>query len=207
VLGVVTSKFPKLEDQKEMVERVYKAADYVAEGSGQSREEALQRLCVSPQCGFASHAEGNPLGYEVRNPHRYWVAVSSTDRSMLVGHEEEAAAGAQHRGRGVAWSIVGGCLRSCRASDTQCFNSGGEEPKRGYQKWFLGCVKFNLVGYSVELQAAQLHSWDNACLEAPLPMVFGSRSYRRHRPLRRMLNGAIAATLPPKRRPRVRFRR
>ncbi|KAK0817679.1 hypothetical protein LTR91_019839 [Friedmanniomyces endolithicus] len=64
VLGVVTSKFPKLEDQKEMVERVYKAADYVAEGSGQSREEALQRLCVSPQCGFASHAEGNPLGYE-----------------------------------------------------------------------------------------------------------------------------------------------
>ncbi|KAK3644240.1 hypothetical protein LTR56_009777 [Elasticomyces elasticus] len=64
VLGVVTSKFPKLEDHKEMVERVYKAADYVAEGSGQSREEALQRLCVSPQCGFASHAEGNPLGYE-----------------------------------------------------------------------------------------------------------------------------------------------
>ena len=64
VVGVVTSKFPELEDQKEMVERVYKAADYVAEGSKQSREEALQRLSVSPQCGFASHAEGNSLGYE-----------------------------------------------------------------------------------------------------------------------------------------------
>ncbi|EMC96227.1 hypothetical protein BAUCODRAFT_467393 [Baudoinia panamericana UAMH 10762] len=64
VLGVVTSKFPELEDQKEMVERVYKAADYVAEGSKQSREEALQRLCVSPQCGFASHAEGNALEHE-----------------------------------------------------------------------------------------------------------------------------------------------
>ena len=49
VLGVVTSKFPELEDQKAMVERVYKAADYVAEGSGQSRKEALQRLSVSPQ--------------------------------------------------------------------------------------------------------------------------------------------------------------
>lgn len=61
VLGVVTSKFPELEDQREMVERVYKAADYVAEGDGSSREEALQRLCVSPQCGFASHAEGNAL--------------------------------------------------------------------------------------------------------------------------------------------------
>lgn len=64
VLGVVTSKFPKLEDQKEMVDRVYKAADYVASGSGESREDALQRLSVSPQCGFASHAEGNALGFE-----------------------------------------------------------------------------------------------------------------------------------------------
>ncbi|KXL49653.1 hypothetical protein M433DRAFT_151703 [Acidomyces richmondensis BFW] len=64
VLGVVTSKFPKLEDKKEMIERVFKAAEFVAEGSKQSRDEALQRLSVSPQCGFASHAEGNALGYE-----------------------------------------------------------------------------------------------------------------------------------------------
>ena len=64
ILGVVTSKFPKLEDKKEMVERVYKAADYVAEGSGQSREEALQRLGVSPQCGFASHSDGNSLSHD-----------------------------------------------------------------------------------------------------------------------------------------------
>jgi len=64
VLGVITSKFPKLEDKKEMIERVYKAADFVAEGSKQSRDEALQRLSVSPQCGFASHAEGNALEYD-----------------------------------------------------------------------------------------------------------------------------------------------
>jgi len=64
IVGVVTSKFPKLEDQKEMVDRILKAADFVAEGSGQSREEALQRLGVSPQCGFASHSDGNSLGYE-----------------------------------------------------------------------------------------------------------------------------------------------
>ena len=63
VVGVVTSKFPELENPKEMVERVYKAADYIAEG-GSSRQEALERLSVSPQCGFASHAEGNALGYE-----------------------------------------------------------------------------------------------------------------------------------------------
>ena len=64
VLGVITSKFPKLEDQAEMVDRINQAADFIAQGSGQSREEALQRVCVSPQCGFASHAEGNALGYE-----------------------------------------------------------------------------------------------------------------------------------------------
>jgi methionine synthase II (cobalamin-independent) len=64
VVGIVTSKFPELEDRQKMVDGVLKAADFVAEGSGQSREEALQRLSVSPQCGFASHAEGNALGYE-----------------------------------------------------------------------------------------------------------------------------------------------
>lgn len=64
VVGVVTSKFAELENQKDMVDRVYKAADYIAEGSGQSRQEALNQLSVSPQCGFASHAEGNSLSYD-----------------------------------------------------------------------------------------------------------------------------------------------
>jgi methionine synthase II (cobalamin-independent) len=47
-----------------MIARVHTAAEYVAAGSGVSKEEALERLSVSPQCGFASHAEGNSLGYE-----------------------------------------------------------------------------------------------------------------------------------------------
>ena len=64
VVGVVTSKFDDMEDKKEMVDRVYKAADFVAEGSKQSREEALERLSVSPQCGFASHAEGNAITHD-----------------------------------------------------------------------------------------------------------------------------------------------
>lgn len=64
ILGVVTSKFPKLEDKQEMVSRVYKAADFVAEGAGESRQDALKRLGVSPQCGFASHADGNSLGWD-----------------------------------------------------------------------------------------------------------------------------------------------
>ena len=64
VLGVITSKFSKLEDKDEMIARVNQAADYIAKGTGQSREDAIQQCCVSPQCGFASHAEGNSLGYE-----------------------------------------------------------------------------------------------------------------------------------------------
>jgi methionine synthase II (cobalamin-independent) len=61
ILGVLSSKFPKLEDQSEMVERVYQAADIIAEGNRETRKEALDRIGVSCQCGFASHAEGNPI--------------------------------------------------------------------------------------------------------------------------------------------------
>ncbi|KAK3110445.1 hypothetical protein LTR53_015257 [Teratosphaeriaceae sp. CCFEE 6253] len=64
ILGVITSKFPKLEDKEEMKKRIYKAAEFVAAGSGESKEDALQRLGVSPQCGFASHEDGNLLEYE-----------------------------------------------------------------------------------------------------------------------------------------------
>ena len=61
---MITSKFPELESKDEMIARVNQAADWIAKGTGQSHEDALQQCCVSPQCGFASHAEGNSLGYE-----------------------------------------------------------------------------------------------------------------------------------------------
>lgn len=64
ILGVITSKFPKMEDKQEMKERIWQAADIMAKGQGESREEALKRMGVSPQCGFASHAEGNLIGIE-----------------------------------------------------------------------------------------------------------------------------------------------
>ncbi len=54
ILGVITSKFPEMEKKEEMKERIWKAADSVAQGSGESKEEAVKRLGVSPQCGFAS---------------------------------------------------------------------------------------------------------------------------------------------------------
>jgi len=63
ILGLITSKFPKMEDVEEMKAKVEKAAALVAEGNGESREQALNRLGVSPQCGFASHSDGNEMGH------------------------------------------------------------------------------------------------------------------------------------------------
>ncbi len=51
VLGLVTTKSPKLESKDELKRRIEEAAKIVP----------LERLGVSPQCGFASTIEGNPL--------------------------------------------------------------------------------------------------------------------------------------------------
>lgn len=51
VLGLITSKFPQLEPKDEIKRRIDQAAKYVP----------LERLCLSPQCGFASTEEGNLL--------------------------------------------------------------------------------------------------------------------------------------------------
>lgn len=64
ILGLITTKFPKMEDIDEMKKKVYQAADLVAEGTGETREQALQRMGVSPQCGFASHSDGNNVGHD-----------------------------------------------------------------------------------------------------------------------------------------------
>lgn len=49
VLGLITSKFPELEDKTAVKARIAEAARYVP----------LERLCLSPQCGFSSTEEGN----------------------------------------------------------------------------------------------------------------------------------------------------
>ncbi len=54
VLGLITTKSPILEDKKAVIERIHKAAKYVP----------LERLCLSPQCGFASCEIGNKLTEE-----------------------------------------------------------------------------------------------------------------------------------------------
>ena len=61
VLGLVTTKFPEMEDLDQLTARVYEAAEVIAKGQGEgrTREQVLQdNLAVSPQCGFSSGMVG-----------------------------------------------------------------------------------------------------------------------------------------------------
>lgn len=64
VVGAISTKVPQLEDKEAVKGRILKAADFVAEGSGQTRDEALKRICISPQCGFSTHESGYPLSLD-----------------------------------------------------------------------------------------------------------------------------------------------
>ena len=57
VLGLVSTKVPELEDKAALERRVDEAIKFVA----------VDRLAVSPQCGFASLDTGNPLTVEAQN--------------------------------------------------------------------------------------------------------------------------------------------
>ena len=76
VLGLVSSKVPQMEDPKVLEERIKEAAQYVP----------MENLALSPQCGFASTAEGNLITEEhqwdklklvVDTARRVWGGASS----------------------------------------------------------------------------------------------------------------------------------
>ena len=54
VLGLVTSKRGSLETKDDLTRRIEAAAKFVP----------FEQLCLSPQCGFASTAEGNVLTHD-----------------------------------------------------------------------------------------------------------------------------------------------
>jgi 5-methyltetrahydropteroyltriglutamate--homocysteine methyltransferase len=54
VLGLITTKTPRMETRQELTERVREAGRYVP----------LERLGLSPQCGFASSVIGNRISFE-----------------------------------------------------------------------------------------------------------------------------------------------
>jgi 5-methyltetrahydropteroyltriglutamate--homocysteine methyltransferase len=54
VLGLVTTKRGELESKGELMRRIEEASRFIA----------IEQLCLSPQCGFSSTAEGNVLTYD-----------------------------------------------------------------------------------------------------------------------------------------------
>ncbi|MEK9725750.1 MAG: 5-methyltetrahydropteroyltriglutamate--homocysteine S-methyltransferase, partial [Rhodospirillaceae bacterium] len=57
VLGLVSTKTADVEERDAILKRIDEAAKIVP----------LDQLCLSPQCGFASSFQGNPLGVEQQN--------------------------------------------------------------------------------------------------------------------------------------------
>jgi 5-methyltetrahydropteroyltriglutamate--homocysteine methyltransferase len=54
VLGLISSKYPQLENMNEILRRIEEANRFLP----------LENLCLSPQCGFSSTSEGNKLTVE-----------------------------------------------------------------------------------------------------------------------------------------------
>jgi 5-methyltetrahydropteroyltriglutamate--homocysteine methyltransferase len=69
VLGLVTTKKPALESEDELKQRIADAAQYVP----------LDRLALSPQCGFASTEEGNLLSSDDQEAKLRLVAQTARD--------------------------------------------------------------------------------------------------------------------------------
>ena len=69
VLGLVTSKFPELEDEDHIKTRIKEASQYIP----------LENLSLSPQCGFASMEEGNILTEEEQwNKIRHVIKIAES---------------------------------------------------------------------------------------------------------------------------------
>ncbi|HEX5164160.1 MAG TPA: cobalamin-independent methionine synthase II family protein [Thermomicrobiales bacterium] len=64
VLGLITTKRAAMESADDLVARITEASRYVP----------LDRLALSPQCGFASVATGNPVPWEIQAPKLQLVA-------------------------------------------------------------------------------------------------------------------------------------
>ena len=67
VLGLVTTKKPRLESVDELRRRIDEAATLIP----------LERLALSPQCGFASTMEGNRISPDDQRAKLHRVAATA----------------------------------------------------------------------------------------------------------------------------------
>ena len=74
VLGLITTKKPRLESADELRQRIEEASHSIP----------LERLALSPQCGFASTMEGNRISYE--DQRRKLELVASVAQEVWGSH-------------------------------------------------------------------------------------------------------------------------
>ena len=74
VLGLITTKKPELEDKDKVIARIHEAEKYIP----------LERLCLSPQCGFASCEIGNKITEE-----QQWAKLALVKRNCRRSLEIE----------------------------------------------------------------------------------------------------------------------
>ena len=67
VLGLVTSKFAHLEPKNELIQRINQANHYVS----------MDKLCLSPQCGFSSTVHGNDMSEDEQWRKLEWVVETA----------------------------------------------------------------------------------------------------------------------------------
>lgn len=82
VLGVVSTKQAELEDLATLKAQVYQAAEVLARSQGVSRDEALDCLAVSPQCGFSSLSTAGGKGFTMELMWKKLELVRDVARSV-----------------------------------------------------------------------------------------------------------------------------
>ena len=90
VLGLVSSKLPRLESRDELRARIDEAARIIP----------LERLALSPQCGFASTHEGNRLTPEEQQKKLELVAQTAARGVGMRKREKEKEKGHNERSNG-----------------------------------------------------------------------------------------------------------
>ena len=116
VLGLVTTKTPVLESRDDLKRRVEAAARYVD----------ADRLCLSPQCGFASTVDGNALTLDQQRAKLDLVVETAADLwgSDVRSASKPTASTRRSMQAGASWSTAGRTRSPLSVRSSACRTGG-----------------------------------------------------------------------------------
>ena len=120
VLGLITSKTGRLEPRDDIKKRIEEATKFVA----------LDQLCLSPQCGFASTEEGNVLAEDEQWAKLRMIVETCRTRCGENERSHPPPFRADHVGSPAAPGAAEGCARQARQGEIDCRNAQvGRRPR------------------------------------------------------------------------------